>query len=77
MFMLKEFVKYSYKQSCGTSKCPASCLFVLFHLTLGQQTTPPSCLNIKLCFHLNGLILLPEHFEQGGSLLPTSPPPAS
>lgn len=77
MLLLKEFVRYSYKQSCGTRKCPANCLFVLFHLTLGQQTRPPSCLNIKLCFHLNGLILLPEHFEQGGRLLPTSTHPTS
>lgn len=41
--------------------------------TLGQQTTPPSCLNIKPSFHFNGLILLPEHFEQGASLLPHIP----
>ncbi len=40
-------LKYSCKQSCGAKKkCPSSCLFILFHLTLGQQTTPPSCLNI-------------------------------
>lgn len=37
---------FSCKQSCGVRKSPASCLFVHFHLTLGQQTTPPSCLNI-------------------------------
>lgn len=44
--MRLSLLKFSRKQGCAARKCPASCLFVLFHLTLGQQTTPPSCLNI-------------------------------
>lgn len=44
--ILRSLNKSSCKQSSGARKCPASCLFFLFHLTLGQQTTPPSCLNV-------------------------------
>lgn len=77
------FVKCSCKQSCGARRCPASCLFVLFHLTLGQQTKPPSCLNVLnnvsmwmawSCFQkalwAKGVISYPPHTHTAHPLYP-------